>query len=140
MPQKLTHLAEEPAQVLLTMKSAFPYVFFPTVIVIDSYRITVLTRHFPFGSTTQTISVKDISSVIVSYAFPFASMKIFHKFVGNEPIVISRMSSRDVEKAQKIIDGLIIVDREQVDLTLQEKTTLSQNLEEIGTVPAVQGA
>lgn len=138
--QELTDFVEEPAQVLMTMKSAFPFNFFPTIVAIDTHRVTVIQRHFPLGSTAQTISVKDISSVIVNQAHSFASMKMLHKFVGNEPIEITRMSPSDINKAQKIIDGLIIVDREQVDLSHQEKTKLSQNLEEIGTIPAIQGA
>jgi hypothetical protein len=140
MSQALANLAEEEPKILLTMKSAFPFVLFPTSVVIDSHRVTVVQRHFPLGSTTQTISVKDISSVIVTHAYPFASMKILHKFVGNEPIEISRMSPQNIDKAQKIIDGLIIVDRQQVDLTQQEKKSLTKNLEELGTIPLAQAA
>lgn len=140
MRQTLKNLIEEPAQILLTAKSSFPFILFPVHLMIDTQRVTVIEKHFPFGSTTQTISVKDISSVTIEQAFPYASLKIMHKFVGNEPISISRMSPQNASKAQKIIDGLIIADREQVSLVEHKQPNISETLEEIGTIPMPQSA
>jgi hypothetical protein len=135
MTKTVDTLLEQNPEVLYTVQGVFPFTLKPSTLIIDKTKILFYERFFPIGHSIQTMAVSDISSVIVETAFPFASLRIFNKFYVNEPIVITHIPDRHAKKARRIIDGLVLANREGIDVVAAENSNLPNKLEAIGSIP-----
>lgn len=108
---KLVNLSDQPEEILMKMKTVFPFDFFPDRITIDPVKVQIIQKYFFLSQTVKTIPVKDIVDATVETGPLTSTLEIATK-EDDKPIRISYIRTKDAEKAMKIIKGLIIARNE----------------------------
>lgn len=129
----LTHLSDNR---LFRLHSVFPFTLFTDTIVIEHKSVIIEKKNFFLSSEIYPISIKDILSPVVSTGVFFATLHLelgpggFHQ----NPPEISFLKKSEALKARRIIMGLIICDKEGIDLTKMNKDEVLRKLDEVGDV------
>lgn len=131
---KLENLLEKTDTILLNIKTVFPFVLFPTILVIDLNKVDIVHQEFFFSDRRHCIEIKDIADVYVDTSLIFASLKIVIKDMRQKIISISYLKKREAKKARKIIQGLITAHREQIDLITLKDEHLLDKIEALGSI------
>ena len=133
MEQKFDDLVDRSKNVLFRLQSAIPLDPFPDVIEIDVSQVHITFYNFFKSKRLHSIALKDISNVFVETTYMFGNLKIVDRnFVENE-ISIPYLKRDEAIKAKKIIQGLMISDREKIDLSQVHDNDLAKKLEELGS-------
>lgn len=104
---KLVNLSEEREEVLMKIKTVFPFDFFPDTITIDPIKVQITQKYFFLSKTVKTILVKDIVDSSVETGPLTSTLEIVTK-EDDKPIRLSYIRTKDAETAMKIIKGLVI--------------------------------
>lgn len=133
--QKFTQLIQQASTILFKIKTVFPFQVFPTTLTIDPQKITVKFKEFFSSDEIKSIPIKNISHIHVDCGPIFANMHIVDQgIMSDETIVeIPYLKKEEAMKARRIIQGLIIAHKQNVDiLKLSDGEDLTRNLEQIG--------
>lgn len=114
--KKLNGLADGASRILLDIKAVFPFDLFPDQVTIDETKVTIHSRYFFFTKEVRSIELKDIFNVSVSQGVLFSKLEITDRFFSQEPFTVEYLWKSDAEKARRIIQGLIIAKKENVDV------------------------
>lgn len=133
---KLDELANRQSQVLYSVRTMFPFEFFPTVVSVDRMKVDVVRQKFIGAQETFSILVRDIAWVEVHTNFFLATMRIMDKVFGTEKYVIPNLPVSEALKMGNIIEGLLISEREQIDLAAVSSDQLQAKLVRIGSTKA----
>ena len=119
-------------RILLSVSSVFPWDFFPTTIVIEETRITIIHRQL-FSSQTYCVDIKNISNVFIDVGILFAQLVVVSNTYAKNQIVINKLKKKEAVFARRIIEGLrMFVDRD-IDTTSYEVKELVNKLKELST-------
>ncbi len=129
---KLDGLVQKTDNVLLKVSNIVPVL--TTDIVIDSSKVSVVYRPFPFSERIHSISVRDITDVYIETVPFFATLNIVDTGFVENLVKITWLVKSDAEKARRIITGLMQANKENIDLKLVQDKELGPKLEEIGKV------
>lgn len=130
--KKLNDLAHIDTSPLFTFRSVFPFDLFPNRVTIDRSKITVVDNLFFFTRQVQSLMIKDLMSVITHETLLLSSLHIIDRQYPQETIIVANLQKSDARKARRIIEGLIVADKEGVDLSRITNEQLIPKLEEIG--------
>lgn len=100
------------SDVLLKVKTVFPWDLFPDTLTIQKEKITVYMEEFFQSGQIRTIPISDISSTSVETSPFFATLKIVQVFRTEAPVVIKPLKREDAQKAHDIINQLIMEKKE----------------------------
>ncbi len=134
--RKLEHLADEAPMTLMKFSSVFPFDILPTSVVLEKTKVTVTKPFFIGSNDIRNILINEISHVEVTTSLWFATMRIISTIPNSQPIVINHLWKEDALQAQRIISGLMIGLREEVDLSEVPAADLKRNAERLGHTPA----
>jgi hypothetical protein len=129
------NLVEKSNTELARVKTVFPFKLFPTEIVVDEVKVTIIS-HMLFTKHLFPINIKDLKAVTILRGPFFASMKFEIAGYEDNPGVIKLLNKNDAIKAHKIIVGLTIVDKLKADKdldSLSETEKKAERLEIIGS-------
>jgi len=129
---KLEKLASESTQVLFTCSSVFPFELFPTRLIIDKTKVDIERQIFFASKAVETILIKDIFSVAVETDLLFASLVLIHRLPNQPQVRVKFLSKKDAFRCQHILEGLMVVDNENVDLSHVPAKQVVDRLEVIG--------
>lgn len=129
--QKLDQLVVQAQKNLYKITSQFPFDLFPDELTIFPSFINVITKNF--GSVNrQSIPAYDLADSTVHLAIYFGALTIKIKDV-EEPITLIKLKKSEAKRAQRIIQGLILANRNNIDLTKIDIDQLTEKLEQLGT-------
>jgi phosphorylcholine metabolism protein LicD len=130
--EKLDSLASGSARVILDVKAVFPFNFFPDELIVDETKVSVHANYFFFTKEVRSIEFKDIFNVVIRQGVLFASLEVVDKYFSEAPIVVSYMKKKDAILARRIIQGLIIAKKENINTRILPLRDLKLKLERIG--------
>ncbi|PIZ65458.1 hypothetical protein COY14_02250 [Candidatus Roizmanbacteria bacterium CG_4_10_14_0_2_um_filter_36_9] len=130
--KQLDNLTYESKQVILDIKSVFPFDFFQDEIVIDLTKVSIHFHYFFYSKELRSIQFKDIFNVIVQQGLFFASIEIVDKFFSEQPLVVRYLWKKDAIKARRIIQGMMIAQKQNIDIRKIPAKELVRKLEIIG--------
>jgi len=130
--EKLDTLAYADDSALFVCKTVFPFDLFPDVITIDRNKITVSKRYFLSTRTTQSMMIKDVMTIVVQEAFLFATLEVVDRMLPHQKITVGPLTKDDARMVRKIVEGLLICDKEKIDLSQIPSEDLIPRLEQIG--------
>lgn len=130
--RKLQELARVDNQPLVQVTGTFPFEFFPTTITVDRKKVTVYDRVFFFNRAIQSLLIEDLMSVRVETGILFATLRVVDKHYPGEDIVVRFLPKQLAKEARWVIEGLMVAQKEKIDLTYIPREELSQKLLEIG--------
>lgn len=131
---QLNNLAKMTNNRLYKLTSVFPFDLFPNQIFIEEKQIIIVYKQFFFTSQDYHILIQDILMPIVETSLFFATFKIEMGpggFMQNPPPV-QFLRKRQALKAKRIIVGLLVCHKEEINLSSFNKKELLKKLEEIG--------
>ncbi len=129
---KLDGLLDRSSKVLIKVTTIFPFVLFPQHVIVDANKINIVKTTFFFSEHVHSVFIKDISDVVVETDLFFATLKIIDTGYTENSINISFLPKDEAQKAQRIIQGLVISAKEGVDLSILDEANLAEKIEQIG--------
>jgi len=131
--QKLSALNNLSNIPLLTIKTVFPFRFFPCVITLDREKLTIADYFFFSSKQVENLLAEDIVSVTSTENWLFANLTIVSGIRINKEISVSYLAKEDAKKLRRMVEGLLIASRQGIDLMKIPHNELVTKLEEIGT-------
>ncbi len=119
-------------RVLIRISSVFPFDFFPDEVTIDENKVNIICRIFFFSEDIHSIMIPMIKDVEIETNLFFAAMKIVPDGYPGKPIVVRFLKKGDAICARRIIQGLMVANREKVNIGNLDSRNLKQKIEDLG--------
>jgi len=133
----LASLIEKSNEILFSLSShAFPFDLFPNTLNIEEGRITVINRHF-LSSEVHSIDIKNISNVFINRSILFAQLVVISKTYEENETKLRNLIPSQAIYARRIIEGLRILENENIDTSNYAKHELVGKIEELSTTSIV---
>ena len=130
--RKLDVLVKKSSQVLLNVKSVFPFDLFPDNLTIDSNKVNVVTKAFFASGRVHSIYIEDVYDVFVEAGPIFATLKIVDKGFVENLVEVKYLKKNEAYKARRIIQGLVVAVKDKIDLAGLEGEDFARKIEELG--------
>ncbi len=130
--KKLNDLVEGSQKPLLQIRTVIPLNPFPDEIIIDINKVTIIFRYFFFSRQIHSVFIKDVSDVVVETGMLFSTLKIVDVGFTENSIDINYLSTRGAIKARKIIQGLVVAQKNGIDPAKYQFSDLAEQLEQLG--------
>ncbi len=130
--EKMEVLAQKDTEPVFTCQSVFPFDLFPDRLTISSKKLSITQRYFFFERQTQSIMISDLLSIIIEESLLFASIHIVDRKFPQNVLDIDTLNKEEARRARRIVEGIIIAEREKIDFTKIPTHQLSDMLEKIG--------
>lgn len=130
--EKLQSLIDKTHRVIFRAKTVFPFDFFPDEIIIDQNKIDIVINIFFSSSDTVTIPFKIVQTAHVSTDLFFGTLTLNLEFSKENPVAVRFLTRTDAIKAKRIINGLAICEKENIDLSKFDIEDIREKVEEIG--------
>lgn len=131
--KELEKIAEKAEDVLMRADSVFPFVLFPDSIAVSRNKVVITHRQFFKLSEVISLQVDDILNVESDAGPFFGSLSIYTRIYGTEPLRITFLSRKDTICAKRILEGLIIANMKDIDITNIERKELLELLMRLGS-------
>lgn len=129
---KLDQLASGSARVLLEVRTVFPFNFFPDEVIIDEVKVSLHTSYFFYSREVRSIEYKDIFNIIAQESLVFGRLEIFDRYFSHSPFIVDFLWKSDAKKARRLIQGLIIAKKQNINTSIIPLDELMQKLNRIG--------
>lgn len=129
---KFHELVQDVRTPLYKLSSVFPFDLFPNKIIIDVHKINVIFKEFFWSGRTLSIYIQNISDVLIDKSLFFATLKIVDKGYVENMVRVSYLWKKEADRARSIIQGLVIADKEGIDLTKIENKEIMMQVEKLG--------
>ena len=130
--QAVEDMVRNSNRILLKISSVFPFELFPTGIIAEDTRITIIHRQL-FSSQVHSVDIEDISNIFVDTSILFAKLTIVSNTFAENEIIIDRLWKKDAILMRRIIEGLRMFINKDVDTTGYEVEELVNKLKELST-------
>ncbi len=135
---RFKNLVRASNQTLYKVKTVFPFDFFPDEMSIEITQINVIKRYFFATAHLQTIPIKNVADVFLETSLFFASIKIIDSSYIENSIQVEYLKKADACRARKVIQGLVIANKEGIDLAKVPPKSLLDNIESLGKAQEVE--
>jgi len=117
---------------LFKLSSVFPFDFFTDEISIEVTQINVIKRYFFLTAHLQTIPIKNIADIFVQTSLFFASLRIIDSSYIENSIQVDNLKKDDARMARIIIQGLVVANKEGIELAKISPETLVGDIVTLG--------
>lgn len=118
---------------LYSLQSVFPFDFFPDQISIEPSQINIVIRNFFYSENIQSIPLHNIVDCILETSLFFATIKIVDTTFGPNVFRVEYLKKNEAQKARRIIQGLIVATKANLDLSRMNPKELSEKVEKLGS-------
>lgn len=132
-PPTLKEVAEKNSAVLCSLDAIFPFDFFPSTVVIDLQKISIINRLFFFTKQVVSIPIKEIFVVECDTDLFFATLRIKDKRFTQEPVVVNFLRKSEAREARRVIQGLMAVYEQQLDTDGMSPEEVKKYAQQIGS-------
>lgn len=130
--EKLDNLVEKSRAPLLKIQTAIPLNPFPDKVIIDVNKVTIIYKYFFWSGQIHSVFIKDISDVLVETGWLWSTLRIIDVGFTENSIDVGYLKTDQAVRARKIIQGLIVAQKNGVDLSKCDTTNLVEKLEQLG--------
>lgn len=132
------NLVEKSEQVLIKIKAFSPFDFFPNEISVDVNKVNIVNNYF-LSQRIHSVLIRDISDIYVDTGILFASLNIIDwGFNNNKSITINYLKKDEASRVLKIIQGLMVSTRQNIDLSKIDVPDFKNKVEILGEPSRVQ--
>ncbi len=132
--EKMEEIVKKTVDILLHVRSVFPFDFFPDDIIIDKNKITIIHRLFFFTGQSHSIPIPEVGDIVVESGPLFASLSVYHKRLPNAPVTVRYLSKRNAKNVQELIQGLVLAQTQEIDTSHLEAEELVYKAKKSGRV------
>lgn len=134
--QKLENMVSNSNRLIIGTSSIFPLDFFPNTVNVEATRVNIIQRTFLF-SEVHSVDIKDISNVFITQSLFFAALIIVSRTFKHNEIKISKLWKKDAIEVRRIIEGLRMIVRADIDMDNYSVEELRNKLRELSTTKIV---
>lgn len=130
---KLRNMAKRSHEVLVSVNTVFPLTLFPSTVIVDRTKVTIISRTFFFTSKTISIRIEDILNVSCTLGPFFGSVVISSRVMNStDHFEIDLFWRHDAIRLKHIIQGYMIAQHNDVDISSLSRDELVDHLAELG--------
>ncbi len=107
IPTKTQETYEDP-DIILTIKSIFPFELFPDELIIRKDKVTLINRTLPRFTMIRDMHMHDIAQAEADCGPIFGHLHVYPKLRTEEPLLIERVKRKDVLRAREIIEDYLV--------------------------------
>lgn len=134
--QAVEDMVNNSNRILVKVSTIFPFDWFPSTIIIEETRLTIIHRQL-FSSQTHSVDIKNISNIFVDSSILFAQLVVVSDTFAENQIVINRLWKKDAIFIKRIIEGLRMFMSKDIDTTGYTVKELVSKLKELSTTKIV---
>lgn len=134
--QAVEDMVNNSNRVLLKVSTVFPLDWFPSTIIVEETRITIIHRQL-FSSQTHSVDVKNISNIFVDSGIIFSQLSIVSDTFVENQITINKLWKKDAILLRRIIEGLRMFVNRDIDTTDYTVKELVGKLKELSTTKII---
>lgn len=130
--EKLEDAVEKAQKILIKSSAVFPFDLFPDSITVDRQKLTVVHRNF--FTIKQTVSVQycDIKNIQADTGPFLGSLTVTSEHFVNNTQTIKYLPRKEALAIQQLVQGFIIANNEEVDMSDIADEKLVELLSELG--------
>lgn len=130
-------LIKKSNRILVKISShALPFDFFPNSIVVEEGRVTIINRHF-LSSEVHSVDMKNIANIFINTTWFFSQLVIISKTFEENEIKIRNLRTKDAIFVRRIIEGLRVFEREEINTSDYTVEELISKLKKLSTTSIV---
>jgi hypothetical protein len=130
--QAVEDMVNNSNRVLLRISSVFPLDLFPSSIIVEETRLTIIHRQL-FSSQAYSVDIKNISNVFIDTGILFSQLTIVSDTFVENQIVIDKLWKKEAIFIRRIIEGLRMFVDKDIDTTGYKREELIDKLRELST-------
>lgn len=131
--ERLDELVDKSTKVLYRAKSsAIPVDISPREVIVDLTKVNVVHNELFSSRRVHSIFIKDISDVFVDSTFMRATLIIVDEGFIDNKITVPNLKKEDAKHLRRIIQGLVVAIKNEVDLSVIDDDNLRDKIEELG--------
>lgn len=134
--QAVEDMVNNSNRILLKVYTVFPLDWFPSCIVVEETRLTIIHRQL-FTSQTHSVDIKNISNIFVDSGIFFAQLTVVSATFVENQIVINKLWKKGAILLRRIIEGLRMFVDKDIDTTDYTVKELVNKLKELSTTKIV---
>ena len=123
-------------RILLRVSSIFPWDLFPSSIIVEETRVTIIHRQI-FSSQVHSVDIKNISNIFIGTGILCAQLTLVSDTFTQNKIVIDRLWKKEAILMRRIIEGMRMFVKENIDTTNYTPSELVSKLKELSTTKIV---
>lgn len=129
--QAFSQLMRKSQEVLIHMKTVFPFDLFPDTLTVDPIKINYKCNILFSSGYTESIPIANVTDVVVESSVLFSALRISFANYPTTQILVKPLWKKDAICARDIIAGLVQTEKKQVDV-MNTPTTNPQTLQKLG--------
>src|ERR1035437_3013103 len=118
--------------ILFKANTVFPFTLFPDTVVVDREKVTFASRYFFATAKVTSIPIRDILSVEADIGPFFGSVHTSSRYFITVPHSINWLWRHDAIQLQRLVQGYIIANEQEIDCTSIEADKLVSMLNDLG--------
>jgi len=130
--RNIRRLAEKSRQIIIQVSAVFPFDAFPDTIIVDINKVEIIHRSFFLTESVSRLLYADIRMVTVSSGPLFSTLIIETSLYPKNIDPIGYLRRADAIRTCRIIMGLVMCEREKIDVSRISAKHLEHYLDEIG--------
>lgn len=134
--QAVEDMVSNSNRILVEVSSIFPWDLFPTSIIVEETRLTIIHRQL-FSSQAYSVDIKNISNIFINTSILFAQLVIVSDTFAKNQIAVDRLWKKDAIFIRRIIEGLRMFVSKDIDTTGYGRKELIDKLRELSTTGIV---
>ncbi len=133
--QAIESQVERDILVLYRAESLFPFDIFPTQVLIYPTRVEIVDVIFFGSQEVKSIMIQDIFTIDVITSLWLSSIRITSRQPTRPVIVVTKLKNKDALRIKNIVQGLVIAQRNGLDLLHLNPAQIVQEAFELGQTP-----
>ncbi len=134
--QAVEDMVSSSNRILLRVSSVFPWDFFPSSVIVEETRLTIIHRQL-FSSQVHSVDIKNISNIFIDTGIFFAQVSIVSDTFAHNQIVIKSLWKKEAIFMRRILEGLRMFVNKDIDTTGYKVEDLINKLRELSTTGIV---
>lgn len=135
--EKLDRLLQQSNRVLFKCSTVFPFDFFPDRIIVDETKVNVILKEFFATESVHGILIENIKDIQIQTSILFASLTIVPDIYFGAPVSIVYLLKKDAYELRRLIQGIILCQREGIDLSKLDIGQIKDKVRKVGTAISV---
>lgn len=131
--QKLQAVVRESHTILAKAHSVFPMQLFPDRLNIDRHKFTIVHRQFFGIEQTVSVPIENIKNIEADFGPFFGSITVTSDLFINNTQTVNFLWRKDAKMIQKLVQGAVVAQREQIDLNKIDVKQLRNLLIDLGS-------
>ncbi len=131
--KKMDELIANSQKPLYKLSTIFPLDLFPNQLIIELDHVNIYFREFFFTGQMRSVPIQNIGEVIIETSPLFTRLKIIEGMIGTGiELILKYVRRQEAMKAKRIIMGLMIANKQGIDLSDLKPEEVSIKVEALG--------